>query len=404
MPTVVTIPLNERTKHVKAGAPYSPSQSLNPAMDLLVGGCAGILSGMGISVNVIPSPAQITVSPGNFIQNGIIVDVTSSVMVEAPSSPTYPLYLVAENTDEVNSSDVKYQFTTSPNADSLIIAFWLSAPLTTPSIPAPISNCALRDAIGGVSPLVVQHDRQVMTLNQTVVTLAPTKAYVTGSNKLLVHRNGKKLEVNFDYTENTSTQFTLANLSLAGDVIDIIVFQGAPPITSIALGSLVDVTTDLANAIKDVSTLRAALATASNPLATIQDIVSLIGSIPPAGLHLAEGFFSSIPLGDFIVPTGFTPKLVIAMAAHAVEPFSRGATSIGFATGLLAGQQYCLAHYGGDNHRYGNSATGFLLNMPDWLGSFGPLQATVTQMDVTQVKVTVTANSAAFGLKIFVLG
>jgi hypothetical protein len=277
MPTMITVPIGQRTKSIQFGAAYSPSLSFNPDKKLLVG-CSGILSGLGITVNTVPNPDQVTVDIGAFIQRGIIVDVVSAQVVEVPASPTFPLYLVAENANEVHNSSVQYLFTTTPNADSVIIAEWPIAPITAPVIPVHISNCGLRDAIGGITALMIQRENIVAFGGQTLFTLPAPKAYVLGSNKLFIYRNGKKLEVNNDYSEDSPTQFTLNFGATAGDVFDIIVFQGTPPITSLALLNLTDVTSDLANAIKDPSVLRAALATQLNPLATLADVSSNQGN------------------------------------------------------------------------------------------------------------------------------
>lgn len=278
MPTMITIPIGQRTKSIQFGAAYSPSMSFNPNQKLL-SGCSGILSGMGITVNTVPDPDQVTVDVGAFIQRGIIVNVAAAQIVEAPPLPTFPLFLVAENANEVHNSSVQYLFTTTPAADSCIIATWTAGPMNSPD-PAEVrmSLCGLKEAINGVTSLVIQDERLVAVATQTIFNLPGAKAYVLGSNKLFVYRNGKKLEPSIDYSEDTPTQFTLNFGATAGDIFDIIVFQGAPSITGLALLNLTDVTTNLANAIKDVSTLRAALATAANPLSTIADINAAIAA------------------------------------------------------------------------------------------------------------------------------
>lgn len=293
MPTMITVPIGQRTKSIQFGAAYSPSISFNPDKKLL-SGCSGILSGLGITVNTVPNPDQVTVDVGSFIQRGIIVDVVSAQVVEVPASPTFPLYLVAENANEVHNSTVQYLFTTTPAADSAIIAQWTAGPISSPDpTPIHISLCGLKEAIEGVSALVIQRERIIAVAAQTVFTLPGPKAYVLGTNKLFVYRNGKKLEASFDYSEDTPTQFTLAAASILGDILDCIIFQGAPSITGLALLDLTDVTTDLANAIKDVSTLRAATATAANPLATIQDVTDEVAAIDlDSGRMVASAIFT----------------------------------------------------------------------------------------------------------------
>lgn len=275
MPTTITVPIGQRTKSIQFGAAYSPAMTFNPDKKLLAG-CSGILSGMGITVNTVPNPDQVTVAAGVFIQRGIIVEVTSGQVVETPLIPTFPLYLVAENANEVFNSSVQYIFTAAPAADSVIIRQWTAGPITSPDdAPIHMSLCGLKEAIEAVQSLVIQEERIIAVGAQTIFGLPGPKAYVLGSNKLFVYRNGKKLEPSIDYAENTPTQFTLNFGATAGDIIDIIVFQGAPSITGLALLNLTDVTTNLANAIKDVTVLRAALATAANPLATLADIAAI---------------------------------------------------------------------------------------------------------------------------------
>lgn len=329
MPTMITVPIGQRTKSIQFGAAYSPSLSFNPDKKLLVG-CSGILSGMGLTINTVPNPDQVTVSPGAFIQRGIIVNVTSSQVVETPLVPTFPLFLVAENANEVFNSSVQYIFTTTPAADSVIIASWPTGPITAPEIPIHISNCGLAEAIAGINALVIQHDRQVAGAAQTVFTLPAPKAFVVGANKLQVFRNGKKLVVNDEYAEDSPTQFTLNFGAVFGDIIDILVYQGAPPITSIALNDLTDVTANLANAIKDPSVLRSALATLTNPLATLADIVARVANrMKLDGQNfgtgdLATASFSFTPTG-LIVPftvdtTGPMVAIVGAIANGATTP------------------------------------------------------------------------------------
>jgi len=136
------------------------------------------------------------VAIGAFIQNGIIIDLTSPQTLQFPASPiSYPLYLVAENANETYNSSVQILFTTTPAADSVIIAEWATGPETDYAMPIGVSNCALRDAIGGVQMLVIQRDRIAATPGQTLFTLGAGKSYVQGANKIWVYRNGKKLDI-----------------------------------------------------------------------------------------------------------------------------------------------------------------------------------------------------------------
>lgn len=277
MPTSITVPVAERSKSVKFGAPYSPSQSFNPDKALQFQ-CSGILTGLGITLDTGPTPDEVTVDPGAFIQNGIIVDITNSQLVQVPEPTTFPLFLVAENANEVTTSDVDILFTTSPAADSTILAEWQTGPITDFEIPTHVSNCALRDAIDNVISLVIQREEQTAAGGQTIFTLPAAKSYVLGANKIHVYRNGKKLRESGEYAETDSTTITLNFGATAGDKMEFIIFKSEPPITSIALTDLTDVTGDLANGIKDVSALRSSIAEASNPLATLDDVTTSVNA------------------------------------------------------------------------------------------------------------------------------
>jgi hypothetical protein len=273
MPTVITIPQAQRTKSVKFGAAYSPALTFNPDKNLFYA-CHGVLTGMALTVNTVPNPDEITVGPGAFIQRGIIVNVTSSQVLQFPDPlPSPPLYLVAENANEVSGSTVQYIFTTAPAADSVIIAQWFDSPIVTTTFEEPqkISICEIKAALESIVELVIKRHHIVASAAQTVLTIPIQNSYVLGANKIWVYRNGKKLEVGIDYAETSPTAVTLTNPALAGDFFELITFRSAPPITSISLLDLTDVTTDLANAIKDTSLLRVSPATAANPLATLED-------------------------------------------------------------------------------------------------------------------------------------
>jgi hypothetical protein len=276
MPTVITVPVGERTKSIKFGATYTPNLSFNPDKKLFFG-CSGVLTGMGITVDTVPTPDEVTVDPGAFIQRGIIVDVTNPQLLQFPDPlPIVDLFLTAENPSEVFNSSVTLQFTTAPAADSVIIAQW-AAPITTTvfTTELKLGICELRDAIDGVLNFVIQRDRQVASGGQMIFTLPAGKEYELGANKLSIYRNGKRLDSSQDYMEDNPNQITLNFGAIAGDVLEFIIIQSEPPITSIALTNLTDVTGDLANAIKDTSALRT-LATAANPLATLADIPGAI--------------------------------------------------------------------------------------------------------------------------------
>jgi len=317
MPTTITIPIAERTKSIQYGATYSSALTFNPDKALLVG-CSAVLAGMGVTVNTGPVPAEATVAIGSFIQNGIIINVTSAQTLQFPAAPiAIPLYLVAENDNETYNSSVQFLFTTAPAADSVIIAEWLTGIETDFQMPIGVSNCALRDAISGVQMLVIQRDRQAAIVGQTVFTLAPGKSYVLGANKIWVYRNGKKLDISNDYVETSATSITIFMPATSGDVFEFMVFKGAPPITSIALDDLTDVTTDLANAIKDTGSLRVSLATAANPLATIADALAATGLFTAIDTVIkTDGTFTTgVPTGGLVdvpLPNNsitFTPTL-----------------------------------------------------------------------------------------------
>lgn len=315
MPTSITIPTGQRFKSVEFGAAYSPSESFNPNNDLISQG-SGILKGLDLTINTGPTPPEVTVAVGSFMQRGVIVKVTSPQLVQFPNPQVYPLYLVAENADEMSLSSVQYLFTTTPASDSVILAFWPTAPVTNAQIPGAMSLTELRDAISGISSLVIQRERLVALGGQTVFTIDPAKSYVVGANKLFVYRNGKKLENINDYSEDTPTQFTTLFGATVGDVFDLIIFQGSPPITSIALPNLTDVTGALANAIKDSLNLRASPASPSNPLATMADISGISGAV--GALVKQEAVVVS---GSFV--TGSAPIVITGSAIAFTIPVTQ---------------------------------------------------------------------------------
>ena len=333
MPTTITVPVAERTKSIQYGAAYSSALSFNPDKALLVG-CSAVLAGMGVTVNTGPVPAEATVAIGAFIQDGIIVSLNAPQTLQFPAAPiANPLYLVADNANETYNSTVEVLFTTAP-ANRPIIAEWLSGIETDFQMPIGVSNCALRDAIGNVQMLVIQRDRQAAVASQTLFTLAPGKSYVLGANRVWVYRNGKKLDISADYAETSTTSVTIFMPATSGDIFEFLIFKGAPPITSIALDDLTDVTTDLANAIKDTGVLRSAPATAANPLATLADI-GVIKMFKYVGHErFPSGTFSSgslatvptLPAGylEIYVPTGRTYKIVILGFAYMVECWRGG--------------------------------------------------------------------------------
>jgi len=111
------------------------------------------------------------------------------------------------------------------------------------------------------------------------------------------------------------------------------IFKGAPPITSIALTDLTDVTTDLANGIKDTSVLRIAPTTAANPLATLADVLGAkkfvhVGSaqfVPPATFTTTPNVLTDVPTSPVMVtvtvPAGATQRILVFGTAAAVETY-----------------------------------------------------------------------------------
>lgn len=314
MPTVITVPVGERTKSIKFGATYTPALSFNPDKKLFFG-CSGVLTGMGVTVDTVPVPDEVTVDPGAFIQRGIIVDVTNPQLLQFPDPlPLLDLFLVAENPNEVFNSSVTYQFTTAPAADSVIIAKW-ATPITTTDFTTELKLgiCELRDALDGVLNFVINRDRQVAAGGQMVFVLPAGKEYVLGSNKLSVYRNGKKLDVSADYMEDNPNQITLNFAAVAGDILEFIMFQSEPPITSIALNNLTDVTSDLANGIKDTLAIRTVPASAANPLITFADIpVAAVGKFQ-FEKHSVPVLVNTNVAADIVVPgTAVTFTLTVA--------------------------------------------------------------------------------------------
>ena len=314
MPTVITVPVGERTKSIKFGATYTPALSFNPDKALFFG-CSGVLTGMGISVNTVPVPDEVTVEAGAFIQRGIIIDVSNPQLLQFPDPlPIVDLFLVAENPNEVFNSSVTYQFTTAPAADSVILAKW-AAPITTTDFTTELKLgiCELRDALDGVLNFIINRDRQVAAGGQMIFILPAGKEYELGANKLSIYRNGKKLDVSSDYMEDNPNQVTLNFGAVAGDILEFIIIQSEPPITSIALTNLTDVTGDLANGIKDTLAIRTVPASAANPLITFADIpVAALGKFQ-FEKHSAPVLVDTNVAADIVVPgTAVTFTLSVA--------------------------------------------------------------------------------------------
>ena len=278
MPTSITVPTGERTKSIKFGAPYSPSQTFNPDKEKFFQ-CSTRLAGLDITVNTGPTPDEVTVAPGCFIQRGIIVDITVAQLVQVPSPISFPIFLVAENANEVFNSTVTIQFTTTPAADSVIIAEFQTGPITVFTQPLNASICNLRDEIELINKLIINRERQVAGVGQTIFTLPAGKEYVLGANKIWVFKDKVKLDITADYSETDPNTITLTSPTSGGEILEFLIFQSEPPITSLALTNLTDVTGDLANAIRDTLVLRVALATAANPLATIADVTAAAAPI-----------------------------------------------------------------------------------------------------------------------------
>jgi len=330
MPTVITVPIAQRSKSVKFGAAYSPALTFNPDKKLFFH-CHGVLFGMGLTVNTVPSPDEVTVDPGAFIQRGIIVELTSAQVVQFPDPlPGVPIYLVAENANEVITSSVTIGFTTAPAAESVIIASW-PAPITTTvfEVPQKLSICEIVATLDSIAQLVIKRHHVVASGGQTVFTVpSPFNDYVLGANKIWVFRNGQKLEIGLDYNETTTSSITLTFGATALDEIELITIRSAPPITSLALLDLTDVTTDLANAIKDTSVLRVSPATAANPLATIADITAAISAAAGPFTFVK---FSGVIVSDVGVAGGVTvPGSTVSFTLTAPRTVKIEATTGGF--------------------------------------------------------------------------
>ncbi len=329
MPTVITVPIAFRTKSIKFGAAYSPALSFNPDKDLFYA-MSGVLTGMGLTINTVPTPDEVTVAPGSFIQRGIIVNVTSAQVIQFPDPlPGVPIYLVAENANEVITSSVTIGFTTAPAADSVVIASWAS-PITTTVFEEPqkISILEIVNTLNGISKLVIKRHHIVASGGQTVFSVpSPFNDYVLGANKMWAFRNGQKLEQFLDYNETSVSSITLTFGALVGDEMELVTFKSAPPITSIALNDLTDVTTALADAIKDTGALRTNPATLTNFLATIDDV--------NAAVSAAAGLFTFVkysgPVGSTYIAGGVPiPGTSVTFTLTAARPVKIEVTSGGF--------------------------------------------------------------------------
>lgn len=412
MPTTITIPVAERTKSIQYGAAYSSALSFNPDKALLVG-CSAVLSGMGVSVNTGPSPAEATVGIGAFIQNGITVNITSPQTLQFPGSPTFPLYLLADNLNETYNSDTKIQFFSGGPLppDAVVIAEWAALPLTDFTMPIGVSNCALRDAISGVQMLIIQRDRQVAGAGQTVFTLAPGKSYVQGANKIWVYRNGKKLDITNDYVETSTTSVTIFMPAISGDIFEFLIFKGAPPVMSLALDDLTDVTTDLANAIKDVSVLRTAPATAANPLATMADLPAYPG-ISTAYFSYRWGPGVTPPASFSTGAIGFTPKVAfvytdLASAVSHGMAFAPAAQEMLFTTSDLNTDYWSMSLNSLDSWPQGSSGAAPRI-LGGFRAGFAQFDGAITVFGPSGISFVLTIGykhpSYAMNMRVLVLG
>lgn len=349
MPTAIVVPTNQRVKSVQYGAAYSPALTFNPDK-LLFYQMSGVLTGMNLSINTVPTPNQVTVGPGAFIQRGIIVDIQASQLVEAPNPLAFPLYLTAENQNEVFGSNVTLQFTMAPAADSVILASWTGPTLASPVIPQKISIKEIVATLNSVPTLIIRREHQVAAGGQVIFTLNPLDAYVVGTNKLSVHRNGKKLEVNIDYTEISPTSIQLAAGALVGDFFEFMMIQSAPPVGSFSLYTLTDVTQDLGDGIRDLNGLRVSPTTALNPLATFADVAAAVaaGAVPTVTNYISTARQVSGKTDFFNLTGGFGVDLV----ASALDPFVAYVHGIRIA--LTANQSFLVSN--GNNFIWIDSA------------------------------------------------
>lgn len=79
------------------------------------------------------------------------------------------------------------------------------------------------ELVTGDQDSTVTYERQIAVGGETVITSA--NAYTVGANNLQVYRNGIHQVTPTDYTEDSSTQFTLQTALTAGEKLDIYVYN-----------------------------------------------------------------------------------------------------------------------------------------------------------------------------------
>lgn len=160
------VPAGNIQKSVVTGSPYSPAVSFNPDKKLFFDThptTLGVLSGGAVTadgVNVTV-PAQTV-----FIQNGIVVKLTSPFQVAIPGGG-YPKYVVADNVNENAGGPVTIEIFSSVLAPQVLLATLTNS--TTVVLPKQISIRALRqdlDTLAATSGLLdVEQDGSLVKAN-----------------------------------------------------------------------------------------------------------------------------------------------------------------------------------------------------------------------------------------------
>jgi len=120
-------------------------------------------------------------------------------------------------------------------------------------------------------------------------------------------------------------------------------------------------------------------------------------------LKVVSEEFLAFGVGDLVIPTGFVPKLVTVIAAVQVLA-PHGAMSMGQAIGTDPADQSVVHHGDAVPSAFTDDAltSGEIIHLESPIGFFGATIGTVTQMDETQVKITISSGGGS--CRVTVLG
>ncbi len=202
------VPSGNILKSVAVGTPYSPAASFNPDKKDFFNTESTVLGVIG-GGPITTDGTQVTVPSGYmFIQNGIIVKLTSPFIVTIPSM-AFPKYLMATNADENPGSAVTIDFQATPVAPNVLLAT-LNPNNSTIILPEEISIRGLSERVDDAL-VDVQKDAVDVTNPANVLDFAGANLTVakTGAKtaqvqvvldilEALAARTSRTMQINFE--------------------------------------------------------------------------------------------------------------------------------------------------------------------------------------------------------------